>query len=589
MTKLVSLPSATTLQNCAVSLRHTPHVQNFSVRQLFWLSLLTIPSALGASSSPANALPPEVTWRDTSGLHPADWLVVGLYLAVVLGMGWYYSRQQTDEGEFFTAARRHMHPLITGISLYATLMSTITYLGKPGEVINKGPFLLVGQLIAAPLCYVIVGWLIVPQMMKIRVTSAYDLLESKLGLSIRLLGSMLFIALRLVWMSMLIYLSSVALVAVIGLDQDQTFIVTALAATVAIAYSSLGGLRTVVTTDVLQFILLFLGAVVTILIITHDVGGLSWIPREWSPMWDRQPWFSFDPTVRVTVFNVVVGIMVWRIATACSDQTAFQRYMAVKDVAAARRSYLTTELATIAVTILLGLLGFALLGFFTRYPGALGPGMSIKNDGDILFPYFIGRYLPIGLTGIVVSGVLAAAMSSIDSGVNAISAVVTKDILPRLSLEPRTGAGSVRLARGMTVAIGATIIGLSFLMQYVPGNFLEMVNRSGNLLVQPIFCLFVLALWIPFATPLGAWLGFLSGLGTAVLVAFWTNLTGQTGPSYHWIGLAALVADLAVGITVSRFGPSRSQKRASMVFGAVGATLLVVLFVAIVALGRASI
>ncbi len=526
------------------------------------------------------------TPRPSAGLQTWDWLVIAIYMLGVLGIGWYFSRQQTDEKEYFIAGKRHVSPILTGISLFATLMSTISYLGKPGEVINKGPFLLIAQFIAAPIAFFIVGWWVVPKLMRVRVTSAFELLESRLGSSVRLLGSLMFVSLRLIWMATVIYLSSIALVVTLGVSPSYTFLITAAAAVIAIIYASMGGLRTVIITDLIQFSLLFLGAATTIVIVTLSIGDFSWIPRGWSPSWDHQEWFSWDPTVRVTVFNATLAIVVWRVATASSDQTAVQRYMAVKDIAAARRSYLVTESSALIITAVLGLLGFALLGFFTRFPEAMREGMTIKQNADVLFPLFVGNYLPVGLTGLVVCGLLAAATSSVDSGVNAISAVVTKDILPRLNISPKTDRQQVHLARLMSFSIGVSIIVLSYFVQFVPGNFLEIVNRSGNLFVQPIFCLFLLAIWIPFATPLGAWMGFISGLGIAILVSFWSNITGRMGISYHWIGPCALVADLSVSLAVSYWGPRRENLRGSRTFGLIFGALIVTAFVGIAVWGR---
>lgn len=557
---------------------------------LFALVYLAVPSALEAASSlPAHdVLPPGGGGYGSGGLKLVDWGVVIIYLALVLGVGWYYSREQTNRKEFFTASNRHVSPILTGISLYATLLSIITYLGKPGEVINKGPFLVVAQFIAAPLAFFVVGWLVVPKLMRVRVTSAFELLESRLGSSIRLIGALMFIALRLIWMATVIHLSSIALVVTFGIPSEYTFLVTAGAALVSITYASMGGIRTVILTDVIQFSLLFLGAATTVGIITSKMGGLDWFPQRWSPHWDQQPWFSWDPTIRVTVFNAVVASVVWRVATASSDQTAVQRYMAVKDAAAARRSYLVTESSALIISVLLCLLGFALLGFFNSFPEALPHGMTIKKDADVLFPYFVGNYLPVGITGLVVCGLLAAATSSADSGVNAIAAVVTKDLLPRLGIDQHSQRQEVRIARIMSFSIGITIIGLSYFVQFVPGNFLEIVNRTGNLFVQPIFCLFLLALWVPFATPLGAWLGFIAGLGTAIIVGFWNKLTGQTEISYHWIGPAALVADIVVAIGASYLGPRRENFRKSLYVGLTAGVLILLLQLTVVLLARNS-
>lgn len=528
---------------------------------------------------------PVVPFRRQTGLHWLDWLLMLTYLAILLGMGCRYFRQQSDEADYFTAARKHIHPVLVGVSMFATLFSTVSYLGQPGEIINKGPFLVLGSVISIPFAYVIVGYWVIPPLMRERRTSAYELLEHRLGTEVRLLGAALFVMLRLVWMGTLIHLASVALAVVMGVDLKWTPAISTAFTIVAVTYTTMGGLRTVVIADVVQFCLLFLGAVLVIGFVSYKLHGFSWFKLEWSSDWDRQPFFSFDPTHRVTLFGGIVSALVWRVATAGGDQTAVQRYMATRDVVAARRSYLVTEGATLVVYLLLAVLGLALLGFFSK-PGTLPPGMSIKQHGDHLFPYFIANYLPVGVSGLLVSGVLAAAMSSVDSGVNAITAVVKRDFLRSDKWQHRNREADLYLSRLMTVGIGVSVVGLSLLVRHVPGNFIEMTTKAVSLMVSPIFTLFVLALRVPFATPLGAFLGAASGLAVGILMAFWDVMTGNPGISFQWIHPGCFVSSLTVGLLISRWGPRPENRRANTVAAVGGIVLLVLICVVLVAIGQ---
>src|SRR5690606_7439768 len=101
--------------------------------------------------------------------------------------------------------------------------------------------------------------------------------------------------------------------------------------------------------------------------------------------------FSWDPHVRVTVFGAVLSTTIWRVCTAGGDQMVIQHYMATRDVGATRRSYFIMCIATIVVTIVLALLGLALLGYFSRFPEALGPGLNLDARADHLFPYFVSN------------------------------------------------------------------------------------------------------------------------------------------------------------------------------------------------------
>lgn len=143
-----------------------------------------------------------------------------------------------------------MNPLLIGISLFVTLLSTISYLSKPGEMLGKGPVLLT-SLIVFPFVYYVIGYGLLPVYMKNRVTSAYELLESRLGLGARLLGATMFIALRLVWMSLLVYLAARAMTVMIGVDEGWISMIVLVTGFVAVIYTSVGGLRAVVVTDLL--------------------------------------------------------------------------------------------------------------------------------------------------------------------------------------------------------------------------------------------------------------------------------------------------------------------------------------------------
>jgi SSS family solute:Na+ symporter len=545
---------------------------SLAARGAILATLLTV-TAFGAEAGGA-------TLGRRAGLHWVDWVIIVVYLGAVLGLGNYYSKRQSNNAEYFTAAKTHIHPFLVGISLFASLLSTISYLGKPGEMINKGPVVLVGQVISIPFAYYIVAYWIIPKIMQQRVTSAYELLETRLGVTGRLLGAILFVKLRLVWMGLLVYVSSTALVVILNLNFRWIPAISVVVGIVPLIYTSMGGLRAVVVANVVQFFLLLLGAIVTIVIVTVRCGGFSWWPTAWSPYWDTQPFFSLDPHVRVTVFGATISMLIWRVCTAGGDQMAIQHYMATRDVTATRRSYFTMACAAMVVTIVLAVLGIALLGFFSRFPELLGPGMELEKSADHLFPYFVSNLLPVGVSGLVVAAIMAAS-SGMDTGVNAVTAVVMKDFFERFGWKPATEARRLTVTKYVSFGIGFAVVCASMLVQLVPGNILEMTSKLANLEATTIFGLFFLALFVPCATPLGALFGAVYGLTASVLVAFWDVMTGRPAISFLYIGVVGLVFDLGVGYLVSRFGPSRDNRRATWWTGVV---LFVVLIVAVVLL-----
>lgn len=488
------------------------------------------PTAESTSDVPNESTRDAANGRQT-GLQPLDWTLLALYGAGTIALGWYFGRRQKSTEEYFVGSG-NMNPLLIGVSLFATLLSTISYLSMPGETLGKGPVNL-ATMLAIPLVYLIVAFGLLPVYMRQRVTSAYELLEKKLGLGVRLLGAAMFVTLRLVWMSLLIYLAAKAMLVMLGADVEYTMrrggieftisglqLVVLATGLVAVIYTSLGGLRAVVITDLAQTILLFGGAVLVIVIVTIDMGGFGWFPTKWQDNWDTQPIVSFDPSTRITFVGSILSMLTWYVCTAGGDQVSVQRFMATRDARAARRAYATQLTVAVVVGVTLGLLGFALLGYFQANPGELPAGMNLKANADDVFPRFIAYHLPVGVTGLVVAAMFAAAMSSIDSGVNSITAVVTTDFLDRFGLKPKTDKGHVRLARIMAFVIGGIVVVCSTFMQHVPGNITGVTQKTTNLLTTPIFALFFFALFVPFARPAGVIVGAVCGTLTALVIAF---------------------------------------------------------------------
>ena len=461
-----------------------------------------------------------------SGLQTLDWILIGLYAISVIGLGIYHSRQQRTTEEYFIGSG-NVNGFFIGVSLFATLLSTISYLSLPGEAAGKGP-MRVSALLAYPLVYIVFAYVMLPVYMRHRVTSAYELLEERLGLSTRLLGASMFLALRLVWMTLLVYLAAKAMTVMLGADywilcfDDWTvtshrvdlahdaalnlpayfrfdkseLIITSIPAIVlftgmvSVIYTTLGGLRAVVVTDILQTILLFGGALLVLATITWDFRGFGWFPTTWRSNWDVQPIFTFDPKTRVTVVGSIVTTLVWFIATLGGDQTTIQRFMATGNVNSARRAVATQLCVSAMIGITLFLVGFALLGYFQVHADQLPADISINDNADDLFPRYISFHLPVGVSGLVVAAMFAAAMSSLDSGVNSITAVVMTDFIDRLTGRSKSEKAHLRTAQLLALGIGMVVVFGSSYMKYIEGNFTAMTSKTVELLATSIFGLF---------------------------------------------------------------------------------------------------
>lgn len=473
-----------------------------------------------------------------------DWLVLAAYGVGMMLIGLFYSRVKSVE-EYLLGGRK-MKPWAVGISLYATLMSTLTYLALPGEMISHGPLFL-GAMFSYPLIYLVVSRLIIPFIMKLRVTSAYEILELRFGLSVRMLGSTYFLLLRLMWMSMIVYATtSEVLVPLLHLDPASTPWVCIILAVVTNAYTSLGGLQAVVFTDVVQATIMVMGALLSLFLITYALGGVSeWFPTTWSPHWDRPT--LFDPSARIPWGVALLSQFTWYICTTGSDQMAIQRYLATRDAAAARRMFAVSLTLEVFVVSMLACLGLALFAYFSANPDMLPDGVNLTTGTDKLLPQFIVRVLPAGISGLVIAGLLSAAMDSLSSGLNAACSVITVDWIDRFRRDKVHGRAHVREARLVSWGVGLVVIVLSLFASFVPGNLLERCYTVVNLLVTPLFILFFMAMFVPWATTPGTWIGSLATLAMAVGIGH----GGFLGLSFIWMMPISLLTGIIVGCLAS--------------------------------------
>ncbi len=536
---------------------------------IFALTLPSLATAATAGDAPSR------------GFGVIDWAVVLIYALALIGIGFYYSRRQTTTEEYFVGGRS-VSPFLAGISLYATLFSTLSYIGVPGEIIQNGPVLVVVGVAATPLIYLIVGYWVIPMIMKLQVTSAYELLEKRLGFSVRLLGSAIFLLTRLLWMAVMLYTTSFVLVTVMGWDPVMATPLAILAGGLTAVYTVTGGLRAVVVSDVVQFFVLLTGAIFTLIFITVNMGGVSaWWPTEWVSYWQPQPFFSLDPDVRVTMVGTFIGAVIWWVCTSASDQMAIQRYLSTRDEKTARRAFLHNTFGNIGVTVILCLVGLAVLGFYRANAGAIPSSLSLANNGDVFFPHYVSHFLPTGVPGLVLAGLLAAAMSSLSSGINSTITVIATDFIePFRSGPPLSDKRQLRNARYLAAIISVVAIGGSQLAGNIPGNLMEVAMKTVNLLICPLFGLFFLALFVNFATPFGAMMGALYSFTAALLIGYWEILIGGDQISFQWISPIALIVTMIAGPLFSLL-PTRG-KSAKVLTGYYAVSILpIVVFVMI--------
>ncbi|HUY92801.1 MAG TPA: hypothetical protein VMV10_28935 [Pirellulales bacterium] len=523
-----------------------------------------------------------------AGFRLADWAALALYAAATAAIAWVCSRKQDTTEEFFLAGRR-MPWFAVGLSIMATLTSTISYLAVPGEMIQHGIGMFAGQM-AAPFAMAVVLCLWVPFFMRLRLTSVYEYLQQRFGPGARLLAATLFILLRLGWLGVIIYTCSMAVdkmveigpVALPGVRLagepvrlPPLYLWIVLIGLFTSAYTSVGGIRAVIWTDVMQSLIMFAGLLITLSYVWISTGqgpGDWWaIAGEAHQRHTSPPTFSLDVTVRVTILTAMLHSFFWITCTHCSDQMVVQRYFTTPSLKAALRSYLISAFTDLTVSVLLAMSGLALLAFYLQHPTFLSPEIAGSESADKWFPYFIAHQLPAGLGGWILAALFAAGMSSVSSGINSVSAVAVTDIASKFSRHKGSAASSLAQARWLSLAIGVLVtvlaIGFARLVEKPAAaelhreeeisleqsgklaeepdepavaahaqNIMELMAKGFNMFLGPLAALFFIGMFLPRSTSRSAVPAVFCGLVVSIVWSYW-----------HELGLPELLAHVVPG------------------------------------------
>ena len=515
--------------------------------------------------------PPLTLLLADTGLHPIDYLIVFAYLLAMIGIGWRLSRKQETVEEFFVAGRK-MPWLATGLSMIATLMSTLTYLGSPGEVIQYG----IGQsisLLALPFAFAVVYMLWVPFFMRLRLTSAYEYIERRFGTTARMLTVTLYLFLRFLWMGAIVFTASSA---VAQITQDTApgaiekltlglvkltpvswfytvLIITGLASTL---YTMLGGISAVIWTDVLQFIILFLGAVATLIVVAFQTGTgpTTWWHDATAVYHPLPQWATWDLGTRVTITWSLLSGFFWHVCTHASDQVALQRYFTTESAVAARRTALVNYVLDCAMQCLLTLVGMALLTYYLRHTNELPEGITDPRSpefADKIFPRFIAYGLPVGVSGLVVAALFAVAQSSIDSGINSTATVITVDVLRRFRKQQLDSDTELRHAQWLTLGIGLFVTAAALAVALLPAryNLIDLQFKSFNCVLGPLGAIFMAGMLLRHVGERAVVIAGLLGTVSGFLFAFMDLIPGWTAPTaFLIIPLSWLVTFLTAAV-----------------------------------------
>ena len=474
--------------------------------------------------------------RTRSRLAALDWIAIALYGAILLGLGAYCTRKESSTDEFFLAGRR-IPWWASGISIFATSVSAITFMSIPAKSWDTDwTYFLqsLGVIVVAPIAALI----LVPAFRRSELTTAYEFLEHRFHWSLRLAASAQYMFFQVGRVALVTLLPALALSAVTGLDVNWCIVIMG---AICIAYTVLGGIEAVIWSDVLQVVVLFGGAFWALIVMVQGTdGGLGGLYEDALASGKlRTADLSIDLT-RPSILVIVLGAVFANLIPYASDQSVVQRYLAVRDEREAKRAVLGGAFLAIPGSLLFFGLGTGLWSFYRSNPDALQPTEQL----DQILPLFVIDMLPAGIAGIVLAGLFAAAMSSLDSAMNSVSTAFTTDWYRRF----RPDAGDrrrLRVARVATVVIGVVGTGAAVLMARLDDpSLLDVWFKVLGLFGSGVAGVFLLGMLTRRTGAVAGWCGLVAGAVTVWSIGAFTSISGIAFAAF------GIVACLATGLLV---------------------------------------
>jgi len=478
-----------------------------------------------------------------------DIAVLLAYLVVMVWIGLRFAGRQKTADDFFLAGR-NMPWLAVAMSMYASLTSAVTYMGLPGLAYRSNVTLL-AVAVVSPLLAPVLIFVFYPVYRKLGITTSYEYIGLRFGAPARRTAAVLFLLARLGWMATVIYAPAMALSVATGLPLLASLLAMGLLATL---YTTAGGLAAVLWTDVAQFVVLIGGAVLAaVFLVRAAPEGVRGILA----LADEQQRLELDGSVslfRMTLAGVAISFFFQMMQDYGTDQVTVQRLLATRTKRGMAKAILFNAGVDFLIITLLLFIGLGLLAYYHVRPDLLPASIT----GDRIFPWFIAHALPPGLSGLLIAGIFAAAMSSMDSGINSMATVVVSDfILPLRG--PLDEGETVRLARWMTAGFGLLATTLSVLLFFAAQaeGIIETFATFMGLFSAPVLALFVLGL----LTRTGSFRAWIPAAGTGILFTLWLKTTDVSWIWYFpFAFLISFVGALLLSVVFLFFGFSKNAQ-----------------------------
>jgi solute:Na+ symporter, SSS family len=452
-----------------------------------------------------------------------DWAVIIAYLLAMVGIGAYFTGRQKSARTFFLAEGR-LGSMLVGLSILGTYLSALTMIALPGKSFSGEDMLWSVQLPFLLLTAFVITRFVLPWYRRAGVVSVYQFLEQRIHVSARMLASVAFLALAAGRMGLTLWLPAMAFCRIANADINTVIIIMGL---VTIAYTVMGGIEAVIWTDVIQVVIFVVGALLSIAFVLWDThaqgGGFVSTAAQYHKFRFWEP--SLDIT-RIATLWLVLQTIFETIRIYGTQQDMTQRYMTTRSTREANRS------------VWISIVGYIPLGFIFYFIGAalfvyyqMAPDPTVRDafaagtlKADEAYPHFIATRLPIGIRGLVLAAIFAAAMSTISSIMNSCSTVCTEDFYRRFWPKDRPDRHYLRMARALTLVWGAIAIGVAMFFAAKGQSAQDMWSKTMSFSTTGVLALMALAFLPIRVRPLPAILGFAAAAVTVFGLAYATTV-----------------------------------------------------------------
>jgi sodium-coupled monocarboxylate transporter 8/12 len=496
-------------------------------------------------------------------LGTLDWVVLVSYLALVVGIGVFASRNNKNSTDLLLAGRS-ANWLAVAASMYASFFSSISFLAMPAETFRHNWQYALGML-TMPLAAFVAGYLFVEFFYRLRIFTVFQYAQMRFNDSVRILLAVLFVVGKSFHAGLVVYGGSLALSIATGLPIVP---VTLAVGAMAVIYTFAGGLKAVIWTDVVQLLVLS-SSIVAILVYAlngldggwGDLARIGAAHHKFSVLDAKS---SFDVTARLTTPGVLLGAFAAWLSQKGADQVNAQLYLAGRSAAQARRSLMLAPVISIIIGGLLYTIGTAFWVYYQQHPDANVTRFVATNQHDKILPYFVMNVLPIGMRGLVVAGLFAAAVSTIVALLNALATTSLVDFY-RNWIDPQPGAEKeVAIARIFILAWGVVITTTAiWVIPFLGESLVDKSNRIIGFAGGPVLGVFLLGMFSRRASSTGAILGACGSF--LLLVAMF--LLGKEYPrfnvSFMLYAAIGIVTTIVFGFISSLAFPQGDKSRAN--------------------------